>query len=82
MDPVIEVDNLVGGYDGQRVIDGVTFDVRPQEVLSEMTGWSDDTIRRIAITITGFFFMPIPAGSTLENYAERNNSRHRTEAGT
>jgi radical SAM-linked protein len=59
-----------------------TMHVRPQEVLSEMTGWSDDTIRRIAITRTGFFFMPIPAGSTLENYAERNNSRHGTEAGT
>ena len=59
-----------------------TMHVRPQEVLSEMTGWTDDTIRRIAITRTGFTFMPIPAGSTLEKYAERNNNRHGTEAGT
>jgi radical SAM-linked protein len=56
--------------------------VRPQEVLSEMTGWTDDTIRRIAITRTGFCFTPIDAGSIPENYAERDNHRHGTETGT
>lgn len=33
MKPVIEVESLVGGYEGTRVIDGVSFDVRPQEIL-------------------------------------------------
>jgi phospholipid/cholesterol/gamma-HCH transport system ATP-binding protein len=33
MEPVIEVENLVGGYGPVRVIEDVTFDVRPQEIL-------------------------------------------------
>ncbi|HUT32735.1 MAG TPA: ATP-binding cassette domain-containing protein [Planctomycetota bacterium] len=34
MEPVIEVENLVAGYDSLRVLEDVSFDVRPGEVLA------------------------------------------------
>ncbi len=41
-----------------------TMYVRPSEVLSIMTGWTDDAIKRIAITRTGLKTLPKNTGTT------------------
>lgn len=43
--------------------------VRPQDVLAALTGWPDDTIRRITLTRTGF---QMETGATPEQHATRN----------
>ena len=55
--------------------------VRPQDVVAEMTGWTEDAIRRIVITRTGFHSSPAPPGSTLEDHETRDCYRHRRSPG-
>ncbi len=46
--------------------------VRPSEVLSIMTGWADDAIKRISITRTGLMTTPKDAGIILRKDETRN----------
>ncbi len=46
--------------------------VRPSEVLSIMTGWTDDAIKRISVTRTGFMTSPKETGITLRKDEKRN----------
>ncbi len=59
-----------------------TMYIRPGEVLAKMTGWENDTIKRISITRTGLMNSPKDTGITQRKNGTRNYYRHGTGTGT